>query len=489
MSSDHPEEGAQLGPFRIGRQLGVGGMGVVFQALDVQLNRQVALKIITPHIGDDPEFRARFTREAQAQASLDSPHVVQVYSFGEAEGRLYIASQLIPDGDLGAMLREHGCPPARIALNIIAQVADALVVAHEAGLVHRDIKPANVLLRRRDAELRAYLGDFGIARRITADANLTVAGGTVGTPSYMAPEVHLGASAGPQSDLYALGCLLWATLTGSAPYLGSTDFQVVKAHLEAPVPQLEPTGPLAEQTNRVLRAALAKRLEDRYPTASALRDDLLQVVRLPDDAVPLRPAGAPAPPGNAGAASSSTSSSTPQGLRIEGPRIPTPTPPGAPRPAAPPAPAFRTPPGPTPQFAHYDGPVSRHGGPAPRRRVRLWLAMALAAGVVGVGIGLAVHFLAGSDSSPGGSGGGSDAERDRRAVASLSTAFGAVAGASRGECIATKVVDQFGVDRLVGSGILNQDLEFVSQKQIDDDVELKTALATATFDCVSQDVP
>ncbi len=130
---DDPAPGSLLGPFRVGERLGVGGMGVVFTALDTQLNRQVALKVITPYIADEPDFRARFIREAQTQASLDSPHVVQVYSFGEADGRLYIASQLIPDGDLGQMLARHGRPPARIAVNLISQVADGLDTAHDAG--------------------------------------------------------------------------------------------------------------------------------------------------------------------------------------------------------------------------------------------------------------------------------------------------------------------------------------------------------------------
>ena len=115
MSSGYPEIGELVGPFRVGDRLGVGGMGVVFRARDTQLNRDIALKIIAPHLSGDADFQARFVREARAQASLDSAHVVQVYSFGEEGGRFYIASQLIPDGDLGQMLQRHGVPPARIA--------------------------------------------------------------------------------------------------------------------------------------------------------------------------------------------------------------------------------------------------------------------------------------------------------------------------------------------------------------------------------------
>ena len=301
-----PEPGEELGAFRLGRRLGVGGMGVVYEALDTQLQRRVALKIIAPHLAHDEAFRARFVREARAQTSLDSTHVVQVYSFGEADGRLYIASQLIPDGDLGQMLTDHGLPPVRVALHLLAQVADGLVDAHAAGLVHRDIKPANVLLRHRDHALSAYLADFGIARQVgalveppTSGGALTRAGAMVGTPTYMAPELHTGGEAGPLCDVYSLGCLLWATLTGAAPYAGGTDYQVVSGHVSGSVPQLEPTGPLALQVNRVLALALAKDPERRYPSAQALRDDLRRVVRLPDDVVPLRAAsagGALAPP-------------------------------------------------------------------------------------------------------------------------------------------------------------------------------------------------
>jgi serine/threonine protein kinase len=135
----YPAPGEMIGPFRVGRRLGGGTMGVVLEAYDEPLNRQVALKVISPHLADDPGFRARFTREAQARASLDSAHVVHVYAHGEAGGRLYIATRLVPDGDLGLMLQQYGAPPVRTALDVIGQVATGLAVAHAAGLVHRDI--------------------------------------------------------------------------------------------------------------------------------------------------------------------------------------------------------------------------------------------------------------------------------------------------------------------------------------------------------------
>lgn len=284
-----------LGPYRIVRRLGVGGMGVVFEAVDTTLDRRVALKVISPHIADDESFRARFTHEARAQASLDSPHVVAVYAHGDVDGRLYIATQLVPDGDLGALIAAFGAPPVRTALDIIAQVASGLADAHASGLVHRDIKPPNVLLRRRGNALSAYLADFGIARQVDADHSLTTAGQTIGTPTFMAPELHTGAPSGVASDVYSLGCLMWATLSGHAPYGGTSDFQIVTAHFEQPIPQLVPAhDPLVDSVNRVLRTAMAKQPGDRYASAAAMRDDLHAALRIPDQgAAAAGPSGPP----------------------------------------------------------------------------------------------------------------------------------------------------------------------------------------------------
>jgi serine/threonine protein kinase len=249
-------------------------MGVVFEARDENLQRPVALKVISPELAEDAEFRARFTREAQAQALLDSRHVVQVYAHGEDAGRLWIATQLVPDGDLRSMLTSYGAPSVPMAIDLIEQVADGLADAHAAGLVHRDIKPANVLLRRRaDGGTTAYLADFGIARQVDGEATRT-SHSTVGTPSYMAPELHTGGQPGVASDIYSLGCLLWATLTGRAPYVGTSDFEIVTAHREKPIPQLPDDSPLAGRLNELLRTTLAKDPAERPPSAAAVRDRL-----------------------------------------------------------------------------------------------------------------------------------------------------------------------------------------------------------------------
>ena len=294
-SLGYPRPGERLGQFVVGRRIGGGGMGVVFEAHDEVLDRQVAIKIISPHLADDPGFRERFIREARSLASLDSSHVVHVYAHGEATpeegGRLYLVTQLIPDGDLGGLLQAFGAPPPAMALDLIAQVADGLADAHAAGLIHRDIEPANVLLRKRADGNQAYLSDFGIARHVAADPSGTTTG-TMGTPTYMAPGLHLGDQPSVASDVYSLGCLLWAALTGRAPYVGTSDYQVVTAHLEAAVPQLEPVSELAVEANRILRTAMAKSPADRYPSAAAMRDDLRRASGLSTDEIrPGRRAG------------------------------------------------------------------------------------------------------------------------------------------------------------------------------------------------------
>ncbi|WP_141014609.1 serine/threonine-protein kinase [Nocardioides sambongensis] len=462
--------GDQLGPYRILRRLGQGGMGTVFEAVDVGLNRRLALKVIASDVAGDPLFRARFTREAQAQASLDSPHVVQVFAYGEVDGRLYIASQLIPDGDLGAMLRAHGAPPPRIAVSMMAQVADGLAEAHRVGLVHRDIKPANVLLRNRGDSIAAYLGDFGIARRVDGVSGLTTDGFTVGTPSYMAPELHTGGVPGPLSDLYSLGCLLWACLVGTAPYPGTTDYQVVTAHVSAPVPQLQVTGPFGRELNRILATALAKDPARRYPSAAALRDDLRALER-----------NLPAPAG-----------------------VHSGRPPGGPPSLAPTA-------------GYAGGPAGAPGVRRHRSRVG-WIVAAAVAAVLLLGGGAAVAVvLAGDDgdedrgasstATPGDPGGApsGDPSGDPSGSASETTSGAPAPGgdeqtaidniaAALGEdpeidqrtatCVATELVDSRGVDGLQEAGFIDADLQVVTDGSGVPDADLLSEVFTLAFNCV-----
>ncbi|TWH00795.1 protein kinase-like protein [Nocardioides sp. J9] len=186
----------QIGPYRLVRRLGQGGMGAVYDAVDTALDRRVAVKVVLPALLDDPGLRQRFGQEARLQASLDSPHVVRVLAHGEADGWPYLVTPLVPDGDLGRHLRRHGPLPEVAALELVAQVADGLAEAHRAGLVHRDVKPSNVLLRHRGTDTLALLSDFGIATPIRD-------GG-----------VAEGVADGVADDVRALGRLLEATLGG-----------------------------------------------------------------------------------------------------------------------------------------------------------------------------------------------------------------------------------------------------------------------------------
>lgn len=276
-------------------------MGVVFEAIEENLGRRVALKVLAIQLAEHPEFRARFAREATVLARSDSPHIIQVYSHGEQDGCLYLATQFVPGGDLAARVRQEGLPGPEAALDITAQVASALADAHAVGVVHRDVKPQNVLLRPGRGEVHAYLCDFGIAR--DDESSLTQSGLIAGTYAYLAPERFRGEPATPASDIYALGCLLWFLLTGRPPFEGGM-VQLAEQHELAPVPQL-PDAP--DRLNAFLRRAMAKDPRARYGSAAdaaaelrAIRTDRQHLtapfVVLPTSGPPV-PAS-PSPPGS-----------------------------------------------------------------------------------------------------------------------------------------------------------------------------------------------
>ncbi len=290
--TDSARGASDFGRYRLDRELGRGGMGVVYAATDLRLRRPVALKVVSPQFESSDEFVRRFAREATLLSRLNSPHVIQVLDYGEHDGRPYLATQFVPGGDVGSLLRAHGPLPPATALRICVQVADALADAHRVGIVHRDVKPGNVLLRNLDSPRpHALLCDFGIAR--TSDDGLTRPGMVAGTWEYLAPEVADGSPASPRSDIYALGCLLWTTLTGRPPYSG-TDAAVALAHHHAPIPSLEPVDELARRLNQVLARCLAKDPADRYPDAGQLRSDLEEAAGLPSCPIVPVPVTAPA---------------------------------------------------------------------------------------------------------------------------------------------------------------------------------------------------
>jgi streptogramin lyase/predicted Ser/Thr protein kinase len=247
---------------------GRGGMGVVYRARQISLDRIVALKVVEPSLASDESFQRRFLQESRLAASIDHPNVIPVYYAEEEDGVPYVAMRFVDGHDLRELVAAGGPLPAARAVEIVAQVAAALDAAHAAGLVHRDVKPANVLLTRDD---HVYLTDFGLTKRSDTQGGHTVSGQWVGTLSYMAPEQIRGTGAGPASDTYALGCVLFQCLTGRTPFPREGDEAIMWAHLHEPPPAPSALVPgLAAALDAVIARALAKDPAERFPSAGAL---------------------------------------------------------------------------------------------------------------------------------------------------------------------------------------------------------------------------
>jgi hypothetical protein len=230
------KNGETFGAYTIAEVAGSGGMGVVYRAEQRSLGRTVALKVIRPQIADSDDYRSRFLREARLAAAVDHPNVVTVFEVGEQAGLLYLAMQWVDGTDLRALLdAQHRLAPDR-AVRIGAQVASALGAVHEAGLIHRDVKPSNVLVRDIGGRDHAYLTDFGVAKMPDAHGDLTRTGWLIGTAGYLSPEQIRGEGAGPQSDLYALGCVLFEALTGERPFGSGHEAAVLWASASGPRP-------------------------------------------------------------------------------------------------------------------------------------------------------------------------------------------------------------------------------------------------------------
>ncbi len=252
--------------YRLVSLAGRGGMGVVYEAIQLSLGRPVALKLIDPAHADDPEVRVRFIRESRAAASLIHPHVIPVYEAGEDSGLLFITMRLVRGGSLAELIASRAPLPPALAASIGAQIGSALHAAHERGLVHRDVKPANVLLdlHAEGESQHCYLTDFGVTRESRGDG-LTLAGERIGTIDYMSPEQARGEEVGPPSDLYSLGCVLFEALTGTVPYPRGGDAERLVAHARDPVPAPSQRWPAAPSAfDEVIARAMAKRPEDRF---------------------------------------------------------------------------------------------------------------------------------------------------------------------------------------------------------------------------------
>jgi serine/threonine-protein kinase len=377
--------GSQIGPYRLRRLLGKGGMGEVYEAEDTVKDRVVALKLLPESASHDAVFRKRLQREAHSAGRLQEPHVVPIHDYGEIDGLLYVDMRMIDGTDLRKVLKNFGpMTPAR-AVAIVKQIASAVDAAHESGVMHRDVKPENIILTRDDF---AYLVDFGIANAAT-DEKLTELGTAVGTYAYMAPERFTNDEVTYRADIYALTCVLHECLTGSQPFPGDSVSVVITAHLMQPIPKPSQQRPgIPPALDAVIARGMAKNPQDRYASAGDLaaaanqalaqrdQDQAATILQRSAAATPYLPPPPPAPHG-------SPFHQTPP---------PTPPPPGA-RPAA-----FHTPAGPPsgPMWAATTPPPPGPQGPpgAPPRKGTPWIPIAAAVGVFVLVLGALGIWLA-----------------------------------------------------------------------------------------------
>ncbi|MBI3268161.1 MAG: protein kinase [Planctomycetes bacterium] len=315
--------GRDFGRYRLVRVLGRGGMGVVYRALDKELQRTVALKVLLEGEGLSEEARLRFQREARVAARLSHPNIVPIHEVGEVEGKPFFTMELIEGESLQALLHRMGRLPTEAALRIAREAARALAFTHEQGLVHRDIKPANLLLARGDPEagavvvppaaalplaaasdavvpsapplpataFRVLLADFGLAKDLDADSRLTRTGQIMGTVVYMSPEQADGDGSrlGPASDLYSLGAVLYEMLCGSPPFEGTNQLKLLNTVLlDEPEPLRRRVAGLDPDLETIVSTAMAKNPARRYASARALAEDLER--RLAGEVIHARPA-------------------------------------------------------------------------------------------------------------------------------------------------------------------------------------------------------
>jgi serine/threonine-protein kinase len=259
------------GRYRLLELLGQGGMATIYRARDGQLERDVAVKVLRPEYGHDPDFFARFRQEAQSAASLNHPGVVAVYDYGTDTVGPFIVMELVDGEDLASIIRRSGALPPRQAARLVAQAARAIAAAHESGFVHRDIKPGNILVTR---EGRVKVADFGIARAI-AEAALTLPGTTLGSVHYFSPEQARGETTTPASDIYSLGIVLYELLTGRRPWEGDSAAAVATARLTGPVPSPSAVrAGIPPVLEAIARKAMAIEADRRFASAAAMADAL-----------------------------------------------------------------------------------------------------------------------------------------------------------------------------------------------------------------------
>ena len=300
--------------YRIVRLIGAGGMGTMYLAHDDDLDRPVALKLMSRGLADDADLKARFLREAKTAARLDHPNIVSVYARGVHEGQLYIAMQFIEGSDASWPIKAgHGMPVDR-AVSIVSETAAALDFAHVRGILHRDVKPANILLAQSESGQleRVLLADFGIAKALEDTADQTHTGLVLASFQYAAPEqFDPQVTLDQRVDVYALGATFYHLLTGQQPFSGSTMAQLISGHLHQAPPRPSAHG-LPMDFDRIIATALAKNREHRYPTCGALAADAR------DAFAALNRSGRPLPPSATPTAEGPSSRSDPTSAAPQG---------------------------------------------------------------------------------------------------------------------------------------------------------------------------
>ncbi len=284
---DELQRGSVVGGYRIDELIGRGGMGLVYRATNVALNRIYALKVLSPALAEDEQFRERFKREMRIAASLHHPNIVGIHYAGEHDGMLFFVMDYVTGTDLRDIIVRDGAIEPRRAVDLLEQFASALDAAHARGLVHRDVKPANILITVKDGEEHAYLTDFGLAKKFDTVSGLTVKGSVVGTVDYMAPEQITGDRTDARTDIYALGCVFYQMLTGSVPFERDNSVATLFAHVHHPPPPL--AGGVSETHPAfaaVLTKAMAKEPSERYLSAGDFARDAAAALKGSRDTAP-----------------------------------------------------------------------------------------------------------------------------------------------------------------------------------------------------------
>ncbi|MCU0496847.1 MAG: serine/threonine protein kinase [Anaerolineae bacterium] len=269
--------GQAFGVYEIGKMIGKGGMGAVYRGRQISLNRQVAIKILSPELAQRPEYLKRFQREARIVASLRHPNIVGLYDYGNLNGAYFLVMEYTDGKELGSFLKAQGCLPLHTVRWIVRDIASALDYAHEQGLVHRDIKPSNIMLQTTVVRQEAILMDFGIVKVDDEEETDLTHTSLIGTIDYSAPEqIQSGMPIDARADIYSLGVMTYHMITGELPFKGNVG-QILFAHLYKPVPDprlIRPDTP--EAVVKAIHKAMAKNPHDRFATAGEFSQALLE---------------------------------------------------------------------------------------------------------------------------------------------------------------------------------------------------------------------